>query len=538
MDITSDVLVHARQSQDNNTSNTIQANEQNNTTCLEEQDSALLYDLANSILEECKDTAPLSHLDTGILLFREALDLRLPHPCHLDSQKNLAAALVTKFSLTNQRQHLDEAISILTEAMDGLSDDSAQRATEKFQLDKHPSVEYNVIFTEGPDDSDASGLSELAKTILADFDQSAQLSSLDTAIMLYKEALLDRHNPHPERAVPLLGLCAALYARFRRTGDMPNLDEAISLLRKALEACPQRDISRADILRHLSAALAIRFDKIGRLPDLDEAMARHRDACQLADNIEEEAGQLLDSAIDLFQRIEQSARITSSGRVTRQISDLEKVISLFHEVQVLLPEHHQNWLVASLNLATALCRRFEELGQREDLDECISLNRRGVQQQAAPHHIRCNVLSNLGTALMSRFNQSNHLEDLDEGISLLREMHMLLPAEGPIRSVSIYNLADAIYTRFKQSALRQDLDEAISLFREQHGHLSALPYPVQIGLLCKFAAALMTRFKQSGHHEDLDGAIAFYRELLGMPHSYRSIALDGLTNALSTRLTY
>src|ERR1700680_5124750 len=76
----------------------------------DEDDSPQLYDLANSIFEECKDTAPLSDLNTVIYLFREALDRRpAPHPLRLDSLKDLSAALVTRFSLTNQHEDLKEA---------------------------------------------------------------------------------------------------------------------------------------------------------------------------------------------------------------------------------------------------------------------------------------------------------------------------------------------------------------------------------------------------------------------------------------------
>jgi hypothetical protein len=110
-------------------------NEQYNTTCImEQEESALLYDLANSILEECKDAAMLSDLDTAIYLFCEALNQRpAPHPLQSDSIKDLAAALVTRFSLTNQRHDLAQAISLLTEGMDGLYDGSA--AHGEFWLD-------------------------------------------------------------------------------------------------------------------------------------------------------------------------------------------------------------------------------------------------------------------------------------------------------------------------------------------------------------------------------------------------------------------
>jgi hypothetical protein len=74
--------------------------------------------LATSILEECKAAASLSDLDTAISLFREALNQRPPpHPLRSDSLKDLAGALVTRFSLTNQRQDLDQAIQMCDEVL-------------------------------------------------------------------------------------------------------------------------------------------------------------------------------------------------------------------------------------------------------------------------------------------------------------------------------------------------------------------------------------------------------------------------------------
>ena len=84
----------------------------------EDDESTELYDLANSILDECKQAAPLGDLETAILLFREALDRRPDfHPLHSDSRSNLAGALLIRFSYTNQRQDLGEALMMLCEMM-------------------------------------------------------------------------------------------------------------------------------------------------------------------------------------------------------------------------------------------------------------------------------------------------------------------------------------------------------------------------------------------------------------------------------------
>jgi hypothetical protein len=85
--------------------------EPDNEVAIQADDEAFeLCELANSILKGCKETAPLSDLETSISLFRQALDRRpAPHPLRSDSISDLAVALVTRFSLANQRQDLEEA---------------------------------------------------------------------------------------------------------------------------------------------------------------------------------------------------------------------------------------------------------------------------------------------------------------------------------------------------------------------------------------------------------------------------------------------
>jgi hypothetical protein len=79
----------------------------------QDQESSGLYDRANSILAECRAEASLEDLNIAIHLFRVAIDRR-PVSLSLRStlNNNLAAALVTRFALTNRRRFLCEALSL------------------------------------------------------------------------------------------------------------------------------------------------------------------------------------------------------------------------------------------------------------------------------------------------------------------------------------------------------------------------------------------------------------------------------------------
>jgi hypothetical protein len=81
------------------------------------QQSSDLYNLANSILAECKAEASLEDLNIAVYLFRVAIDRRpVSHSLRIDLNKNLAVALVTRFAQTSRRRDLDEAISLHIEA--------------------------------------------------------------------------------------------------------------------------------------------------------------------------------------------------------------------------------------------------------------------------------------------------------------------------------------------------------------------------------------------------------------------------------------
>jgi Na+-translocating ferredoxin:NAD+ oxidoreductase RNF subunit RnfB len=83
----------------------------------------------------------------------------------------------------------------------------------------------------------------------------------------------------------------------------------------------------------------------------------------------------------------------------------------------------------------------------------------------------------------------------------------------------------------------EDLEDAISSHREA---LTLCPpgHPNRSISLNNLANALSTRFEQSGRMEDLEDAISSHREALTLcppGHPDRSSSLNNLANALSTR---
>jgi hypothetical protein len=83
-----------------------------------EEESLQLYDLASSILVDCKQTAHVSELNNAVWLLSEALTLRpAPHIHRPDSLDSLADALIARFWHVGPRNDLEQAVSLRTESL-------------------------------------------------------------------------------------------------------------------------------------------------------------------------------------------------------------------------------------------------------------------------------------------------------------------------------------------------------------------------------------------------------------------------------------
>jgi hypothetical protein len=90
------------------------------------------YEIAKSMLTECKQSAPLEDLDRAILLFREAL-LQCPnsYPMRPYALNNLVMGLLTRFDHLGRTEDIDEAISLANECgavRPGVSGDGIENA--------------------------------------------------------------------------------------------------------------------------------------------------------------------------------------------------------------------------------------------------------------------------------------------------------------------------------------------------------------------------------------------------------------------------
>ena len=164
---------------------------------------------------------------------------------------NLGAALQGRFGGSGDLADLEQAISLLREAVASVPPGHPDRAAM---------------------------LSNLAAGLRARFGGSGDLADLEQAISLLREAVASVPPGHPDRAAMLSNLAAGLRARFGGSGDLADLEQAISLLREAVASVPPGHPDRAAMLSNLAAGLRARFGGSGDLADLEQAISLLREA--------------------------------------------------------------------------------------------------------------------------------------------------------------------------------------------------------------------------------------------------------------------
>lgn len=120
-------------------------------------------------------------------------------------------------------------------------------------------------------DEKSSDPTDLARDVLAEFNRSIPLSSLETSIAFHHNALLLLPPPHSEC---LLSLAGTLMLQYHHTLQPGDLDEAISLLTKLNSSIEVKD-RPTSIFARASAAFLMKFIVTGMEMYQIESLAWH-----------------------------------------------------------------------------------------------------------------------------------------------------------------------------------------------------------------------------------------------------------------------
>ena len=175
----------------------------------------------------------------------------------------------------------------------------------------------------------------------------------------------------------------------------------------------------------------------------------------------------------------------------------------------LTPDGHPDDPSCFNDLATSFRFRFEHLGQLNDLEDAISIQREAVDLTPDGHPDKPTRLNNLGDSFLARFKLLGQLNDLGDAISRQREAIYLTPDGHPDKPIYLNNLGVSFLIRVGHLGQLNDLEHTISMLG-QAVELTPDGHPDRSGRLNTLGISFLTRFERLGHLSDMEYAISLF----------------------------
>ncbi|KAG2131925.1 CHAT domain-containing protein [Suillus cothurnatus] len=399
----------------------------------------------------------ISHLNAAVEHFQLVLDQCLvSHPDHAAALTNLAWARLGGF-IRNDLEDIDVTTSLFRDAL---------ALRPQHHID-YPSSLFNL--------TEALTWRHIKKSPTADIREAAHL---------YRELL-----PLCPNGTYLRSIAAGPNGVEYVIGGCNNLpidtsDEGIHLRRVVLELCPLGHQLCHDALHWLAKAVEACFIQCGSIDDIDEAIQLHREAVSLCPEGHADYDTHLNNlALSLVSCFDHQGKP----------NDLDEAISLYEEALRLCPVGHESRDFSLDSLGGALVTCF---------------NTRG-----------CHVtLRNLSSALCSRFTQTEENQDVQEAITLCQESLEALSSLHPDRHYSYFTLWQAYMSRHCMQHKPADLALAVENFRLGSRHPTH-GFPSRIIEAYKWTVAA----EEHGHRSALEAYSTFF-ELLDAHLATQSLA--------------
>ncbi|KAG2112673.1 uncharacterized protein F5147DRAFT_791499 [Suillus discolor] len=391
----------------------------------------------------------VSHLHDAVEHFQLVLDqCPVSHPDHATALTNLAWARLKGY-IRNDLQDIDATISLFRDAL-------------ALRPQRHPDHHLSLF--------------NLAEWLTWRHDKNDTATDIREAAQLYHELL--PLCPEGTYLRSIAGGPDGVEYVIDECNDLPvdASDEGIQLRRVVLEFCPLGHQLRLRALDELARAVEARFDQHGSIDDLDMSIQLGREAVSLCPEGHDDHGYYLNSlAISLVSHFHHQG----------SPNDLDDAISLYEEVLRLRPVGYEYRDISLDNLGLALVARFNKRDDIDDVTRAVSLYREALTEDlneaidwyreslrlVRPDDLERHVtLHNLSSALCSRFTQTEENEDIEEAITLGQESLAALSSLHPDRFFSYMRLEEAHLSRYEILHDPGDLSLAMENFRLASRH--------------------------------------------------------------------
>lgn len=450
---------------------------------------------------------------------------------------NLASALLTSWEERERADHLEECVTLLESALadDGVDGEGrtaiasnlATAYTKRFALRRDPAdleravATYRIVLADADTEpGTATGTrANLASALLA-----AHAAGAGPADALDEAVSLMRDEPEgPLRAQDEANwwdtLAQVRLAQFERDGGAQQLEEAGVAMGRALTLLPTDHPGRAG---YLGTAAVLDFARYGHRGDrraLDAAITRAQDA-RTHDGLSPQDLAVLANQICLT--------VTERFEHDGNRDDLDQAISLAREA-LDAGLRLDIEMALRVNLAHALHRRFDLTGERRDLTEGIACLLRVLRKRTAPSPERAVALAAAGSmyetkalALASDGQVRTAIADLDQAVGYTQEAVELTPKTSPDSVIYLMNLACRLSSRAELKDSSDDFDKAVVFYEkalDQAEETSSAYARIAYTLGCHYAS----RAERTGppdHLADLQRACDLWDEALAAEQPY------------------
>ncbi|KAJ7120017.1 CHAT domain-containing protein [Mycena epipterygia] len=219
------------------------------------------------------------------------------------------------------------------------------------------------------------------------------------------------------------------------------------------------------------------------------------------------------------------------------LDDLNKSVSVREDAVRLTPDGHPDKPSLLSNLGYSLLTRFEWLGDLDDLNKYVLREKDAVYLTPDGHPDKPSLLSNLGNSLLMRFEWHGDLDDLNKSVSMTEDAVCLTPDGHSDKPSMLHNLGSSLFHRFEWLGDADDLNKSISM-REEAICLSPDDHPKKPSMLSSLGNSLLMRFERLDVLDDLNKAVSRGEDavqLLPDGHPDKPLTLNNLGSSLFSR---
>lgn len=431
-----------------------------------------LANLGSSLLERTKADGDNAALNEGIRCLADAVRMADPADKLLGSMMtNLAIGLHMRYTVSNLRDDLNEAVNLtrkasILPASDGASRSNSLGQLAMFLLDEfsltgntsalQEALGANMRALQTAQVPDISLLVNRAKILARGYEQTGRQTDLEDADRACKLAMEIGTDFPAHRETLLSTRAAVLFMLYERSAHIAELNLAIDFALEAAEMPGIRTAARAGSLSNLASHLHARFEEAGDNADLIRAVRAAREAVAASNR---ESSELLGS-LATYGNV-----LLAQFKKTSELPTVNLAIEVLRQAVEETPIGHLARPRRLLGLGNALLARFRHVRHQSDLDDVLELFHEAEAAGIASHLVAVS-LTNLGNALVECYKQSGSVEDLEAAIGHMRAAIDALPKDHPRRTISLMNLATGLNLSYRHSRDAADLDAAISIWRE------------------------------------------------------------------------